>query len=273
VPRIRSIKPQFWGHPLPPRFEARLLYMAMWNWADDYGVGEANAKALAGFAFPYDDIDGRQVEELFAEIALSYDCVFYVVDGRPYYCLQSWKKHQSPKNPGRALNPRPELAERFLYQGLPKNDLVSTPGPTPEPAPLEVVGSREEVVGSREETPLRGVQGVLPQSPLPEKKDTARGTRLPEDWQPTDAVKEDLKIQYPHLKLGVLLEEFRDYWISVPGQRGRKADWDRTFRNWVRKGSDRPPERYLRNGSAVSPADTKVRGWQNLGKEQDDHAG
>ena len=60
-----------------------------------------------------------------------------------------------------------------------------------------------------------------------------RGTRLdltdlPEDW--ADFC---LKLR-PDLKPYELWEEFRDYWISVPGQRGLKLDWYATWRNRVR---------------------------------------
>jgi hypothetical protein len=30
-------------------------------------------------------------------------------------------------------------------------------------------------------------------------------------------------------------ERFRDYWLAVPGARGRKADWGATWRNWCRR--------------------------------------
>jgi hypothetical protein len=30
------------------------------------------------------------------------------------------------------------------------------------------------------------------------------------------------------------LPAFRDYWLAQPGQKGVKADWDATFRNWLR---------------------------------------
>lgn len=28
---------------------------------------------------------------------------------------------------------------------------------------------------------------------------------------------------------------FRDYWVAQPGMRGCKADWETTWRNWVRR--------------------------------------
>jgi hypothetical protein len=32
-----------------------------------------------------------------------------------------------------------------------------------------------------------------------------------------------------------VFDEFRDYWIAQPGQKGVKTDWDATWRNWVRR--------------------------------------
>lgn len=33
-------------------------------------------------------------------------------------------------------------------------------------------------------------------------------------------------------------DRFKDYWISVAGAKGRKADWQATWRNWIRKHLD-----------------------------------
>ena len=131
MPRQRTLKPEFWGHPNPPSFEARLLYMAMWTWANDYGAGDASPKAVVGFAFPNDDdIDHHDVERMFAEISKSYDCVFYIVEGRPYYEILSWSEHHHPKNPGVDNKPHHVDAEQLLYQGVSQSSVDPTPGST-----------------------------------------------------------------------------------------------------------------------------------------------
>ena len=60
---------------------------------------------------------------------------------------------------------------------------------------------------------------------------------LPDNWRtwsisegmPDDAVKREA-------------ERFRDYWISVSGQKGVKLDWQATWRNWSRKWIEDNPK-------------------------------
>jgi hypothetical protein len=118
MPRIRTVKPNFWGHPDPPSPWARLLFLAMLNWADDEGVGTANPKELAAFAFPNDEeIDSRRTTVLLREVSRSFEVVFYTVGGRPYFAMTDWHKHQKVNNPAKEYyHPRPDQAETWLYQ-------------------------------------------------------------------------------------------------------------------------------------------------------------
>lgn len=63
-----------------------------------------------------------------------------------------------------------------------------------------------------------------------------RGTRLPEDFALSPE-----RTAFA-TEAGVDPERtfasFTDYWRGVAGARGRKADWDATWRNWCRKESD-----------------------------------
>jgi len=47
--RNRIIKPEFWADAKVGRlsFGARLLYIAMWNFADDYGIISASPRVFA----------------------------------------------------------------------------------------------------------------------------------------------------------------------------------------------------------------------------------
>ncbi|EAS0269328.1 hypothetical protein E7939_21795 [Salmonella enterica] len=116
--RIRAIKPEFWSSPNHPSDPwARLLYIAMWNWADDAGVGTANLRELAGFAFPNDDqIDVGAMRRLCADIVAHYGAQFYTVAGRPYYAIPTWRDHQKFDSRRTGKHPGPDEAETWLYQ-------------------------------------------------------------------------------------------------------------------------------------------------------------
>lgn len=110
--RIRTIKPEFWSSPDTAACEdpwARLLYVAMWNWADDAGRGTAIPKELAGFAFPNDEkIDSADIRRMLGEIRRAFGVVFYTVGGRPYYAIPSWEKHQKIDKRSGPKYPAPE---------------------------------------------------------------------------------------------------------------------------------------------------------------------
>ena len=67
-----------------------------------------------------------------------------------------------------------------------------------------------------------------------------QGSRLPEDWQPTDELRgfaRDLGLDPQDVR-----DEFVDHWIAVPGAKGRKLNWPATFCNRCRAlaGRNRP---------------------------------
>jgi hypothetical protein len=106
---------------------------------------------------------------------------------------------------------------------------------------------------------LGGSSEVAVQTRLPVVDTTKRGTRLPEDWQPSDAMQTELVQTYPGVNFALILDEFRDYWCAVPGQRGLKLSWDRTFRNRVREVAHKPQYRLRdQHGNYVRTEMSKV---------------
>lgn len=91
---------------------ARLLFIAMWNWADDTGRGTANVRELAAFAFP-DEEDpiaptAAELPSLLAEVRGRWGVVFYEVGGRRYYAIPSWDDHQRNERRAKSRHPAPE---------------------------------------------------------------------------------------------------------------------------------------------------------------------
>ena len=67
-------------------------------------------------------------------------------------------------------------------------------------------------------------------------KKSSRGTRLAEGWKPSKLPKEILLLAeaWPAGVYKRTLDEFRDYWTALPGNRALKLDWDKTWHNRIR---------------------------------------
>lgn len=77
-----------------------------------------------------------------------------------------------------------------------------------------------------------------------------RGSRLPDDWQPSDADIAFCQERRPDLDQSEVAERFRDHWAAQPGAKGRKSNWPATWRNWVR--NERPSQRVSGSKSTLS---------------------
>lgn len=104
------------------------------------------------------------------------------------------------------------------------------------------------------------------QAPPPRK----RGSRLPADWQPSEADAAYLKAKRPDLSLDRTAEDFRDYWHAQAGADAAKLDWPATWRRWVRNqraptvGAQPPPARPVAGNSPEQPREdplTATLGW------------
>ena len=87
---------------------------------------------------------------------------------------------------------------------------------------------------NKNSTPLSSSRKIFPQEGTT-NTGCRRGTGLPEDWVPSAELVSELNKKFPHVEAEDALEEFRDYWLAVPGAKGKKLDWGRTFRNRVRE--------------------------------------
>ena len=73
-----------------------------------------------------------------------------------------------------------------------------------------------------------------------------KGTRLPEDWWPSQqlfhwAMKE--RPEFDLQELHKLTEDFKDYWLSLAGKQALKVDWNRTYMRWIRNAWQKPGRR------------------------------
>lgn len=96
--RIRSVKPEFWDdRKLAKRTsrDARLLYIALWNIADEHCRMIGDPQWIKGQAFAYDDdLDAEAIARLLKELEAIGAVLPYEDDGDPYLFLPKMGKHQ-----------------------------------------------------------------------------------------------------------------------------------------------------------------------------------
>ena len=126
--RIRTIKPEFWSDEKISEVsrDARLLFIGMWNYADDYGNIERSAKQMKARIFPYDEID---CEILLNELITVGLVIEYSVMERKYLHVRNFTTHQKIDKPSKA---------RFPYP--PGNNYGNVQIPLDEGSPLEGKG-------------------------------------------------------------------------------------------------------------------------------------
>ena len=153
---------------------------------------------------------------------------------------------------------------------------------------LDYNPTREQVIGERERQREGGRRGAakrwgsgpaelpaaLPPVPTPSRvvapknppvDSTGRGTRIPKDWRPGDAL-----LRWAANKgfdANPCVERFVNFWLASSGRTAAKRDWDAAFRTWVLKdiedgrATPLPPAEYRSpaNGEAT-PGDPSQAG-------------
>jgi hypothetical protein len=79
---------------------------------------------------------------------------------------------------------------------------------------------------------------------IQKKVNNKRGSRLAQDWFLNKSMGDWATEERPDIDVRQVAEQFKDYWISQPGQKGVKLDWDATWRNWVRNTKAVKPNPY-----------------------------
>jgi hypothetical protein len=154
--RIRSVKPEFWAdRRLATRVgrDARLLYVALWNFADEHSRLQGDARYVKGNCLPYDDdVSLDCIDELLEELELAGRILRYEHEGDPYIFLPKLAEHQRLE-PGKVPSrlPAPPVGQpdpdHDRYRSEPRAD--ESARDADENALLYVAGGREQVAGSR----------------------------------------------------------------------------------------------------------------------------
>lgn len=248
--RIRSIKPEFWRsrHIAQIPWDLRLLFIGLWSYVDDNGVGIDDPWQIAADVFPVDpdpiEVRARVSEGL---ARLSRECregstvpfvLRYEVDGKRFLCITGWK-HQRIDKPSRARYPLPPegmlTSEDPELNTDPREGVARTPEKTP-------TGTGEQGNRGTEEQQTTTSSGA--------RKRADRATRIPDDFTVTPDMVTWVRGECPNVDGRAETEKFIDYWRAEGGAKARKVDWEGTWRNWMRRERDRLP---LRSPARASP--------------------
>lgn len=148
------------------------------------------------------------------------------------------KKRGQRRSPSGQFEPGPHLQ---VLQPVP----TESPGDTVGDSGWDTVGS--PTVPSRP-GPTR--------TPAVSQTAAAKGSRLPDSFEVTEAMRAWAKTHAPQISVDRETERFIDYWRGKAGAAGRKADWTATWRNWMRTEQERRP-------GATRPSLASAEGWMN----------
>ncbi|HFG8780440.1 hypothetical protein ACL1CR_14020 [Corynebacterium striatum] len=123
--RIRSIKPDFWRSEdiSSLRVEDRLLFIGLWSYVDDNGVGVDRDALIAADLFA-DDLsrDPREtlarVSEGLQRLSEAGRIIRYTVGSKNFIAIHNWGKHQRIDKPNKARYPEPTSENAEIRETL-----------------------------------------------------------------------------------------------------------------------------------------------------------
>ena len=262
--RIRSIKPEFWRSPDVSELciEDRLLFVGLWSYVDDNGVGQDRVSTICADLFA-DDLS-RDPRETLARVSEGLErlseagrIIRYTVEKRDYLSIVNWEKHQRIDKPNKPRYPAPTSGNAQFRETLAESSRHSREIPAP--------GTGEQRNRGTEVPP------VVPQTGDEPKKPTPRKTRIPDDWQPNDTHRQ--KAAEQGIDLEAEAEKFRDHAIA----NGKTfADWSRGFHTWLNNAKRFEP----RPGRPPQPPrtfdqirhDANLDLWEQVKREEEGNA-
>lgn len=166
-------------------------------------------------------------------------------DGRSYPAVPTLAKkcRMSPRNANLILSALKKSGELVIKQneGPKGTNLYLVPlkpaSPLKGSSPLKPTSSTPEAGFPKPLKPTSDEPSVNRHEPSIESARSPKGSRLTADWSLPDDYLEWAKanLEWTSERSHEVAETFGDYWRSLPGSKGIKADWFATWRNWCRR--------------------------------------
>jgi uncharacterized phage protein (TIGR02220 family) len=114
------IKPDFWGDEkmATVSLQARLIYIGLWNYSDDFAVVKGHRKWLRNTILPYDlDLEQSAFDGWIDELIKIYRIMPFSVRGESFFWIPKFSDHQKIQKPSKqARNPQvpQEIIDEYL---------------------------------------------------------------------------------------------------------------------------------------------------------------
>ena len=258
--RIRSIKPEFWRSDDIDALSIpdRLLFIGLWSYVDDNGVGLYSLKDIVGDLFAGDML--RDSNETLIRVKEGLKALFerglieiYSQDGDTYLAITNWGKHQRVPNPNKPRYPRPSAdSETPLYLF---NESLIRPNES-----LRTGTGEQGNRGTGEQIPPIAPQGGRsesePETYGPSPEPTSEYEQLmsiyPNHNNPDDGLRELKRVLHrknPHTSFAALLNG-----AQILANENRDPRFVPTLGNWLRAGGwkNKPMPRAQQRAPAAS---------------------
>lgn len=105
--RNRMIKPELWSSKRINRIslQSNLLFIALWNFCDDYGLLPNSNRLILGNCFPFrENVSEKDVEKWKKELVKVQLIFEFEYNGKSLISISNWEKHQIVPNRSRRNN-------------------------------------------------------------------------------------------------------------------------------------------------------------------------
>ena len=129
MPRNRMIKTEFWDDEKLATIsrDARLTYIALWNFSDDYGVVKGHHFWLKNNIYPYDEsLKLETFTKWLLELESLKRIISFSTNGEIYYYIPTFLDHQTINRPSLQRNPIPP---EDIYESVEQNNACSLIAP------------------------------------------------------------------------------------------------------------------------------------------------
>ena len=203
--RIRSIRPEFWSSEdvAAMDWHTRLVYIGLWSYVDDNGVGRDSERLIVAALFPLDECLSEasvRTHGALKQLETGGQITRYEVNGKRYLHIVAWDTHQKINRASASRYPLPDKAVTCGNETPTPQTHGALSEPSVSPHAKRSLGEGEN--GRRGE----GEKG---------KKDSCASTDVERELAPSNPPKTKTA------KNDQLEADFADWWATYPRKRGK----------------------------------------------------